>query len=71
MFRVHNQALQNDFDVAWATNEGMGLDSDIDGLDRRWEPAWSGSRHSVSNTMFYQLGQASRNDVIVSRIDND
>ena len=35
-FRVHNQTLQSDFNVAWATNEGMGLDQDIDGFNRQW-----------------------------------
>ena len=70
-FRVHNQTLQNDFDVAWATNEGMGPTDDIEGFDRQWTPAWNGSKHSDANTEFYQLGQASRTDVEVKTIDSD
>ena len=70
-FRVHNQTLQNDFDVAWATNEGMGPSDDIEGFDRQWTPAWNGSKHSDANTEFYQLGQASRTDVEVKTIDSD
>jgi hypothetical protein len=68
-FRVHNQTLQNDFDVAWATANGMGPGDDIDGFNRTWMPAWSGSKHSDANTEFYQLGEASRTDENVAPID--
>lgn len=42
-FRVHNESYRGDFDVAWATNEGMGPDKDIDGFNRTWTPSYNGS----------------------------
>ncbi len=55
-FQVLNETLQNDFDVAWATNEGMRPDDDIDGYNRTWTPEWAGSNHSYFNGYSYLIG---------------
>ena len=70
-FRVHNESYRGDFDVAWATNTGMGPDKDIDGFNRTWTPEWLGSQHSAATTEFYNLGEATRTDVNAARISDD
>lgn len=70
-FRVHNESYRGDFDVAWATNDGMTVDKDIDGFNRTWAPDWSGSQPSKLATEFYNLGEASRTDRNAVRISDD
>ena len=63
--------MQNNFDVSWATNEGMGPSDDIDGFNRTWTPAWSGSNRTYFNTTLYQIGIDNRTDINITRIPNE
>ncbi len=70
-FRVHNASYRSDFDVAWATDDGMTPDEDLEGFNRAWTPAWNGSETAKANVEYYYLGQASRTDVNAARIADD
>jgi hypothetical protein len=63
--------LQNDFDVAYATYEGLEADVDISGTYREWAPAWSGSNRSYFNNYSYQIGSDNRTDIKLPRIPNE
>lgn len=58
-FRVGNETLRDNFDVAFAYDEGMGLDKDLDGFSqfRNYTPPYFGSYASKSTVEYYTLGK--------------
>lgn len=58
-FRVHNSTYHSDFDVAWASKDGVNSDNDLDGWQRNLTTDWNGSNHSSFKKEYYELSEVS------------
>lgn len=57
-FRVTNDQIRDNFDVAFAYEEGMSRDEDLDGFNRTWSSNFFGSYRSNASVEYYTLGKA-------------
>lgn len=60
-FRIHNATFHPDFDVAWATKDGIDSGDDLDGWEPKLRTDWNGSAHSAYKTEYYTLNELAFN----------
>jgi len=70
-WRVHDPAIQGDFDVAWATMDNLDSGNELDGWEPNITTDWKGSYATNATNDFSRIGVAQRKDINVAKIDDD
>lgn len=65
-FKINNSTFQEDFDIAYATKDGLQITNDLDGWEWKLRTDWNGSEATNKAAEYKQISAAFKSNDIVT-----